>query len=363
MTTRRPRSPSPDETLKTTPVRPTGTVMDMGLAERVATEHVAETNKDIAYYQGEIYETLQSIGYTSDFAQDAVRFYTLAYNHCGNLLIAREKINQYCTLRLEGETHDVVCQKILASLPKQDVMAEPVADVDSTIVEPEQGFDAFDRRWHDQPRLATPVVSPVVATRDDIAALLPAAVASMRPVPAPTAPTAPIEAVIQHLSMGVDASRADTVLEANVRGDIAFSQALTEQRLACRRILITEGYSPEIAEEGSVYYSEKLKTFAIPARSMQETRVYCQQRKLGASITDATLAAQGKLIGIPAHDDAMDANLERAMVENRERGGIRNKILMVVGVGVLLAGVIGGAYYVGAHRGETPVETPPAAQP
>ncbi len=361
MTTKIPGSQSPDDTLKTAPVRPAGTVMDMELAGRVATAHETIVDDEKAYYQNEIFNELVAIGYTEEFAREAVRFYTLAYNHCGNLLLARQKISQYCTLRLAGEMHDAVCKKVLASLPQNTVVVDDAtlvanaasATPDATFVEPAQGFDAFDGRWDDASRAPISSVNARAATRNEVVAVIPTVLA----------PVTPIEAIVQQLSTGVDAGRADTVLEANVRGDVAFNQALTEQRLACRQLLITEGYSPEIAEEGAVFYHEKLKTFGIPARIMQETRVYCQQRKLGASIVDATLAAQGKMIGIPEHDDAMDANLERAMNANRERGVTRNRILMVVGAGVLLAGVIGGAYYLGAHRGETPVVTPPTSQP
>lgn len=373
MPTRRPDHGSPDDTLRTDQAARTrkGTVVDAGLAKRIEATHETETNKDIAYYQGEVFTALQAVGYSPEFAQEGVIFYTAAYNHCGNLLIAREKVLQYCVLRSEGADHDVASQKILATLPIQTIIVddgvaveqETVVDIEpspnATFVESAQGFDAFDPRWYDQ-SAHLPVASPTPAIRVEIARVVPAGSASVRPV---SAPNAAIEAVVHHLSLGIDPSRADTILEADVRGDVAFRQALAEQGLACRKLLISEGYSFEIAEEGSVYYQEKLKKFAIPARVMQETRVYCQQRKLGVSITDATLAAQGQLVGIAEHDDAMDASLERTMSENRERGRTRKQVFMALGFGVLLAGIIGSAYYIGVHRSENPVENPPSAQP
>lgn len=413
MTTRRPDDDESATTLRVDPPARTrkGTVVDPGLAERIAATHVTEVIKDIAYYQGDVFNTLLASGDTAAFAQDGVRFYTNAYNYCGNLLRARGRVSEYCELRLAGDTHEIACQKILATLavstvivadeggadqttiahpangdapdatfveeakgfdafdPRWDDSPGPVVQTslpvtrnngaqeapDATFVEEAKGFDAFDPRWHDSPGLVVRVPLPVSAQKS----LAP----EVSPAPAPSISPAAMDAVVRKLSGTPDDSRAETVLEVAERGDRFFSRVLDEQGAACLRVLISEGFSEGLAREGVAFYCHRLRDFAIAVDCMKETRIYCQLRRSGFSIPEATREAQKKPTERDLHNVAIDPKIEQALIEDRQRSDNRKKILAALGVGVVIVGILGGLYYWDSHNHPSPVETQPTIQP
>lgn len=337
--------------------------------------------------QLEVERVLKARGLSEDIVDAAVRVYTLARRNKETDFQAKLKANRYALARFGGENHHNAFRGVLgfddqysvvvaeqpsdtledatlltgatrseiAALAQQSADAVEGDAAPSTLVADEGNFGILPNEHPD----ATRVASGANFGED-----------SVRPNPDETLRTRARQRVISQFIMSVlepplspNVSQANSsvaidsagdnnvvieepVKEVGVRSVALLPEADIKRHVAtCRLALKAEGFEAYL-EEGAILYGYLLKQQLTSESAMKQVRFFCRQRQLGATIPQATKAANGTGPIIPEHHPEMDEKVEALMRNPPKQGLTRLQIGLIIALGGTCgACVVGTALY------------------
>ncbi len=367
------------------------TSFDPAMAQKMVVVESANENPEIAQAQVQLHQDIIAVGYSEERADQCVVVYTMCRNGGRDHRDARDMVTRYLQMRNRGVAHENALGLVVAFSPTPNVSVEGgspdlatetsstvlvaagdlaekgagTASGDDTLTEPvqldlgkmkadfvvtvdpsiPQGFDAFNPlTWQKADDVRTKDVSAAVASvRKRLATI--------------TVDAPPLRDAVDSLQTKSPASDADaTFVEAAVHSKQLIEEEIRRQGMAVFQVLLSRKIALDLAQEGALFYAERLR-IGIPGSIVwEQTLVYCTQRQRGAGPDQAKLIVDKKAVEIPERDESLAPEVEDAMKAQVENGRVNIRTILAVGLGLAITVAVGaGIVYGLAHTDQTSV--------
>lgn len=389
---KKPSDGNPSNPSVNAPRERSKTSFDPVMAEKMVVVESASQNPEIAQAQVQLHQDIIAVGYSEERADQCVVVYTMCRNGGRDHRDARDMVTRYLQMRNRGVAHENALGLVVAFSPTPNVsvggaLSDIATEASSTVlvaasalaeegaenasgddtltapvqldldrmkadfvvtVDPRmpQGFDAFNpATWQKSEDVRTKDVSAAVANvRRRLATI--------------TVDGPPLREAADSPQNKAPASDADaTFVEAAVHSKQLIEEEIRRQGMAVFQVLLSRNIALDLAQEGALFYAERLR-IGIPGSIVWgQTVVYCTQRQRGAGPDQAKLIADKKVAEIPERDESLAPEVEDAMRAQLQKGRGNIRTILAVGFGVAVTVAVGaGIVYALAHTDQTSVE-------